>query len=96
MKPIYIEVVTNLLTVFSYCNRCRPIFAESGFESKVNDEAFAEYPKDLREDLNQLSDWIHEITRLYKHRVRVIIIDAKSLLGFTNHSGTVFVNIPPL
>lgn len=81
MKPISIEVVTNLLTVFSYCNRCRPIFTESGFESKVNNEALAEYPKEFREELHQLSDWIHEITRLYKHRVRIIIIDAKSLMG---------------
>jgi hypothetical protein len=81
MKPISVEVVTNLLTVFSYCNRCRPVFTESGFESKVNMEALAEYPKDLREEHNQLFDWIQEITRLYKHRVRIIIIDAKSLMG---------------
>jgi hypothetical protein len=81
MKPIYIEVVTNLLTVFNHCNRCGLIFAESGFEDKVNKEALAEYPKDLREELCQLSDWIQEVIRLYKHRIRIRIIDAKSLSG---------------
>jgi hypothetical protein len=81
MKPISIEVVTNLLTVFGHCNRCGLIFAESGFEDEVNKEALAEYPKDLREELRQLSDWIQEVIRLYKHRIRIRIIDAKSLPG---------------
>jgi len=81
MKPISVEVVTNLLTVFGHCSRCDLIFTESGFEDQVNNEALAEYPKDLREELHQLSDWIRELTRLYKHRIRIRIIDAKSLPG---------------
>jgi len=81
MKPISIEVVTNLLTAFSHCNRCGLIFAESGVEDEVKNEALAEYPKDLREELRLLSDWIQEISRLYKHRIRIRIIDAKSLPG---------------
>jgi len=81
MKPISVDVVTNVITVFSHCNQCGLIFAESGFEDEVSNEALAEYPKDLREELRQLSDWIRELTRLYKHRIRIRIIDAKSLPG---------------
>jgi hypothetical protein len=81
MKPISVDVVTNLLTVFGHCHRCGFIFNQSGFEDRVKNETLAEYPKDLREELRQLSDWIGELTRLYKHRIRIRIIDAKSLPG---------------
>jgi hypothetical protein len=81
MKPVYIEVVTNVLTVYSHCNSCRPIFHESGVEDRVAAEALDDYPKDLKEEFLQLSDWIRDLVRLYRHRIKVRIVDAKSMLG---------------
>ena len=81
MKPVYIEVVTNVLTVYSHCNSCRPIFHESGVEDQVAREALDDYPKDLKEEFIQLSDWIRDLARLYRHRIKVRIVDAKSMLG---------------
>ena len=81
MKPVYIEVVTNVLTVYSHCNSCRPIFYESGVEERVRKEALDDYPKDLKEEFLQLTDWIRDLARLYRHRIRVRIVDAKSMLG---------------
>jgi len=81
MKPVDIEVVTNVLTVYSHCNSCRPIFYESGVEERVRQEALDDYPEDLREEFLKLSDWIRDLVRLYRHRIRVRIVDAKSMLG---------------
>lgn len=81
MKPVYVEVVTNVLTVYSHCNSCRPIFSESGVEEKMKRETLDDYPKDLREEFLRLSDWILDLARLYRHRITVRIVDAKSMLG---------------
>jgi len=81
MKPISVEIITNVLTAFGQCSRCGLIFSESGFEKKVIDEVFAEYPNDLREELHRLSEWVGELTRLYRHRLRIQVIDIKSLTG---------------
>ena len=81
MKPITVEVVTNMITVLGHCRSCKSLFDESGIESEVHKEALDEYPKELKEEFLQLSDWIGELARLYRHRISVSIIDAKSFLG---------------
>ncbi|MFH0789449.1 MAG: hypothetical protein V2B13_17805 [Pseudomonadota bacterium] len=40
-----------------------------------------EYPPDLKEEYLKLSDWIRELTRMYKHRLLIKLIDAQSILG---------------
>jgi len=81
MKPISIEVVSNVLTMFTSCSRCTLLFQETGVEEDVNKEVFKEYPADLREEFLKLSDLLRELQKLYKHRIRVNLIDAKSPLG---------------
>jgi hypothetical protein len=81
MKPISIEVVTDVLGVPDGCQACRLIFGEAGVEGQMNRETLDEYPRELKEEFLELSDWLRELTRLYKHRIRVVIIDTKSMLG---------------
>jgi hypothetical protein len=40
-----------------------------------------EYPPDLKEEYLKLSDWIRELTQLYKHRLLIKLIDVQSPLG---------------
>jgi hypothetical protein len=40
-----------------------------------------EYPPDLKEEYLKLSDWIRELTRIYKDRLLIKLIDAQSILG---------------
>jgi hypothetical protein len=40
-----------------------------------------EYPPDLKEEYLRLSDWIRELTRNYKDRLLIKLIDAQSILG---------------
>ena len=41
-----------------------------------------EYPSDLKEEYLKLSDWIRELTRIYKDGLIIKLIDAQSILGF--------------
>ncbi len=81
MKPIIVEVVTNLLSSYGHCTRCDLLFRESGVVFDVNKEDFGEYPEDLREESLRLSRWIRRLGELYRHRISVRLIDAKSLPG---------------
>ena len=81
MKPVTIEVVSHLLTTYGQCTRCGLMFRESGLEREVTSKDREEYPRDLQEEFLKLSEWICELSRLYRHRIRIRLIDAKSPLG---------------
>jgi hypothetical protein len=81
MKPISLEIVTRVLTTFDQCRRCKVLFNEAGLDQKVQQKEMNEYPPDLKEEFVNLSDWIRELTRLYKHRLLIQLIDAQSFLG---------------
>jgi hypothetical protein len=81
MKAISIEVVSRVLTTFSHCASCGPVFREAGVEDAVNKEALSEYPQDLQHEFLRLSDIIRELRRLYQHRIRIELINAQSPLG---------------
>ncbi len=81
MEPILIEVVSKLLIAYGHCIRCEPIFLESGVGKKSKLEDIDNYPPDLKEDSLKLSEWICELNQIYKHRIRIRLIDAQSPLG---------------
>ena len=81
MKPIQLEIVTRVVTFFDHCRRCQILFDQSGLDEKLHQKEMEEYPPDLKEEYLELSDWIRELTRLYKHRLLVRVIDAQSPLG---------------
>ena len=82
MKPVLLEIVTRVLATFDHCRHCMLLFEETGLQGKLHQKSMDEYPQDVAEEYVQLSDWIRELNRLYKHRLRIRIIDAQSLLGF--------------
>jgi hypothetical protein len=81
MKPISIEVISNLLITYSHCSRCEPIFNESGLGKKAKKEDIEDYPSELKDELLKLSSLIGELRSLYKHRIRIRLIDAQSPIG---------------
>lgn len=40
-----------------------------------------EYPPDLKEEYLKLSEWIRELTRIYKPHLCIKLIDAQAILG---------------
>jgi hypothetical protein len=81
MKPIRLEIVTKVVTFFDTCRRCQVIFGQAGLDKKIHQKEMEEYPLDLKEEYMRLSEWIRELSRLYKHRLRIKLIDVQSPLG---------------
>ncbi len=81
MRPIFLEIVTKVLTTYDHCSHCEVIFDQAGLDKKFHQKEMDEYPPDLKEEFIKLSDWIRELTRLYKHRLLIRLIDVQSLLG---------------
>jgi hypothetical protein len=81
MKPIYVEVITKVLTTYDHCRRCEVIFDQVGINRKFHTREVNEYPEETKEEFLRLSDWIRELARLYKHRILIRVIDAQSPMG---------------
>jgi hypothetical protein len=81
MKPIQLEIVTKVVTFFDHCRRCQVLFDQAGLDKKIHQKEMEEYPPDLKEEYLKLSDWVRELTRLYKHRLLIKLIDVQSPLG---------------
>jgi hypothetical protein len=81
MKPLTVEVVINLITAFGGCSRCELVMDEAGVSDRARYQDMADYPAELKEELLKLSDWLSELCRLYRHRISIRLIDAKSPFG---------------
>ena len=82
LKPIRIEVVApKLSSVEMTCRRCGFVNDFLGLTQKYRDVSIREYPDDWKEAVGFLSRLIEGMSRLYRHRIRIRIIDAQSPLG---------------
>jgi hypothetical protein len=82
MKPVVLEVMAPMLsTVEMSCRSCNLIFDAVGVGQKLRNTSENEYPEDWKEAISYLSDWLQEITNLYRHRLEIKVIDAQSPLG---------------
>jgi hypothetical protein len=81
MKPIRLEIVTKMLTLFGQCRRCEILLDQVALGKKSRQKEMEEYPSDLKEEYARLWEWIRELTRLYKHRLLIRLIDVQSPLG---------------
>ena len=81
MKPILLEIVTRVLTSYDHCRHCEVFFDQAGLDKKFHDNEVNEYPPDLKEEYAKLCEWIKELTRLYKHRLLIKLIDVQSFAG---------------
>ena len=82
MKPVLLEVVTPLFSGMEIgCFGCDLIMNSIGLKKKDRSACVNEYPDDWKESLARLSAWIGDLTRLYRHRIHIRIIDPQSPLG---------------
>lgn len=81
MKPILLEIVTQVLTTYDHCRHCEVFFDQAGLDKKFHQKEVNEYPSDLREEYARLSEWAKELSRLYKHRLFIKLIDVQSFVG---------------
>jgi len=69
------------MTTYGHCRHCTVLFDESGLQKEFDKKALEDYPQDLQEEVTRLSDWIRELSGLYKHRLVMRVIDAHSPVG---------------
>jgi len=81
MKPILLEIVTQVLTSYDHCRHCEVFFDQAGLDKKFHHKEVNEYPADLKEEYAKLCEWMKELTRLYKHRLFIKLIDVQSFVG---------------
>jgi hypothetical protein len=81
MKPVYVEIIAKVLTTFGQCKRCDLVCELAGVNKNIYDDQLNEYPEEVKDEFLRLSDWIRELTRLYKHRILIRVIDAQSPMG---------------
>ena len=82
MHPIELEIVAPMLsTVDMSCRRCGLVMDSLGLTHRYRSACASEYPEDWKEAVEYISAWIREITSLYRHRIRIRVIDALTPLG---------------
>ena len=82
-QPLLVEVIAYAPNAFYHCTHCEVAFREMGLSNHAHQEQVdSSLLPDLRRDYQALSDWVHELFRLYCDRVVVEVIDAASLEGF--------------
>ncbi len=82
MTPIEVEVLFPLVNTIEFgCTKCAPLFDHSGIPQEHRTKSSEEFPEEWKKDLARLDDWMTSATQLYKHRIRIRLIDAQSPLG---------------
>jgi len=82
VNPISIEVIAPVLTDLRHCAHCEVIFGQTEVGRQVHSKELDEYPQDLKEDFERLSDWIIELSHRYGNALRIKLIDPQSFEGF--------------
>jgi len=95
MTPIQIEVVFPLITSLEFgCKNCSLILDRSGIPQQHRHSSADEYPQEWREDVEKLHEWMANASELYKHRIRIRLIDAQSPLGIWKQIRHRFSKLP--
>ena len=82
MKPVLVEVVAPMLSsVEMSCRGCGAIMGSLGLKEQDRRDCADGYPDDWKCAVGSLSEWIGELFRLYRHRIKIRIIDAQSPVG---------------
>lgn len=82
MKPICVEVVAPVLTTMEFgCSKCGLLFKQVDAHKDYHASCKDEYPEDWKRDAARLTEYLAKMLELYKHRVRIKLIDAHSPLG---------------
>ncbi|MFB0508134.1 MAG: hypothetical protein ACETWT_15510 [Thermodesulfobacteriota bacterium] len=81
MKPVHVDVITQVLTTYSHCKRCEVFCNLVGINRGIHSREINEYPEEIKDEFLRLSNWIRELVRLYQHRIFIRVIDAHSPMG---------------
>jgi hypothetical protein len=82
MKPILLEVVAPMLSTIEWNGWQHQFMIDTfGLRRNYRQSCADEYPEDWKQAGDYVSNWIREIANLYRHRIKIILIDAQSPMG---------------
>lgn len=82
MTPIMVEIVAPMMSSLGFGRYgIGLVTRQLGLQEKLHNASSDEYPDHWKETGIRIAQWIEEMNRLYKHRIRVQLIDAQSPLG---------------
>lgn len=82
IRPVDLEIVVPTFSgVDLGCFGCNLLMGRSGLRKEARRITEEEYPEEWKEMLSRLSSWVKDLSRLYRHRLRIRVIAAGSPLG---------------
>jgi hypothetical protein len=82
VKPVLVEVLAPMLSSTEMgCRGCGAIMGSLGLRNHDRNACVDGYPDDWKFAVGSLSEWISELFRLYRHRIKIRVIDAQSPHG---------------
>jgi len=82
MNSVLLEIVAPMLSTVEWsCRPCRFMFDSLGLRQNYHSSAIKEYPEEWKQAVDFLAAWIQELSKLYRHRIKIRVIDAQSPVG---------------
>ena len=81
MRPIVVEVIAPVLTVYSHCLHCEAVFDQAEVATRTHQAQIEEYPEDVKREYVRLCDWVRGLAGRVGDRVQIRIIDPQSPEG---------------
>jgi hypothetical protein len=82
MRPISVEVIAPLITTMEFgCSKCGILFKQLDAHKNYHSSCKDEYPEDWKDEIAKLATCLKKMSEIYKHRIRIKLIDAQSPLG---------------
>lgn len=82
-RPITVEVLAYAPVAFFHCLHCELIWEQAGVGSSYRREQLeSSIPDDLKQEYQQLSDWVRRMVEVYGSKLEFKIIDVASIEGW--------------
>src|SRR5574337_1099366 len=82
-KQITVEVLTYAPTAFFHCHHCEVVWQQIGAsESQHREQLEASLPDDLKQQYQQISDWVRAMRAAHGRNVQFKVVDAASVEGW--------------
>lgn len=82
-KPITVEVLAYAPVAFFHCLHCELVWEHAGVGSSYRREQLeSSIPADLKQEYQQLSDWVRKMIEVYGGKLEFTIIDVASIEGW--------------
>lgn len=78
-----VEVLAYAPAAFFHCRHCEVVWQQTGVGKPLRQEQLASsLPEDLKQEYQELSDWVRQMVASYEERIAFKVIDVASIEGW--------------